>query len=109
MKRTGPTNENLQKLIKELKKNAIEKKVKLWKRIATELEKPKRQKRQVNLYVIDKNTNEGETALVPGKILSIGNITKKISISSLNISKLALDKINKANAKYIPLAELLQK
>ena len=49
-KRTGLTNPQLQDLIKELKKKSIEHKVKIWKRIADDLEKPVRQRRIINFY-----------------------------------------------------------
>ncbi|GAG29486.1 unnamed protein product, partial [marine sediment metagenome] len=49
MKRTGPTNEHLRKLIAELKKLSIEQNAAIWKRIALELERPTRQRRIVNI------------------------------------------------------------
>ena len=109
VKRTGPSNSNLQGLIRDLKKLSTQQKVQLWKRIASDLEKPTRIRRTVNLYKIEKNTRPGEIALVPGKILSLGDLTKKIEISAYQISDSALEKINQAGVKFLPLPELMQK
>lgn len=108
MKRTGTTNPELRNLIIELKKKAIESNIKLWKRIASEIEKPARQRRRVNLYKINRFTKKDETALVPGKVLSLGKLDKKITIAALSFSDHALSKIKAAGAKSITLKELLK-
>jgi len=105
MKRTGPTNPNLKELIKELKTLSIKEKVGIWKAIAKELEKPTRKRRKVNLYKINKHTNEGETAIIPGKVLSIGNIDKKITIAAYQFSEAAKKKISQT----ITIQELMKK
>ena len=97
-----------EQLILELKKKSSELKVKLWKRIAKELQKPSRRQRKVNLYKINKHTKKDETALVPGKVLSLGNLDKKITIAALSFSDKALEKIKAANAKPITIKELLK-
>ena len=74
-KHTGPTTLELRKL-------ASKQKVKLWKRIANDLEKPTRKRREVNLYKINKYTRNNEIALVPGKVLSLGNLDKKLTIAA---------------------------
>ncbi len=107
MKRTGPDNIELKNLIEKLKDLAIKEKVKLWKRIARELERATRQRRSVNIYKIDKNTNENETALVPGKVLSEGELTKKIKVAAFNFSEKAKEKINK-KGKAITIEELIK-
>lgn len=82
-------------LVQELKKTAIEKKAPLWKRIAVELEKPARNKRVVNLYKLEKFCKDGETVIVPGKVLGTGVLSKKITIIAFQYSDEALEKINK--------------
>ncbi|MEA3430037.1 MAG: 50S ribosomal protein L18e [Nanoarchaeota archaeon] len=108
MKRTGPTNLELKNLILELKKKSSDSKILLWKRIARDLEKPSRQRRKANLYRINRYTRDDEIALVPGKVLSLGNIEKKITIAALNFSDHAIIKINAAGAKAITIKELLK-
>ena len=70
VKRTGPQNLQLQQLLVELKAKSLD--CKLWKRIAQDLSKSTRQRRIVNLYKINKFSKDGETILVPGKVLSVG-------------------------------------
>jgi len=108
MKRTGPQTLELQNLIKELKILASKENVALWKRIAYELEISTRSRRKVNLYTINKYTRNDETALVPGKVLSLGNLDKKITVASYQFSKQALEKINKTG-KAISIHELMKK
>ena len=105
-KRTGPENKYLKDLIIELTK--LEKNVMLWKRIAYELEKPTRKRREVNISRINKYTKEGETALVPGKVLSMGELDKKITISGWKFSRSAEEKINKIG-NAITINELMKK
>jgi len=107
VKRTGPTNPNLKELIHSLKKLSLEKKVKIWKRIALDLEKPTRQRRQVNIYNINKSTKDNEIAIIPGKVLSDGELTKKITVAALNFSEKAKEKINKAG-KAISIQDLMK-
>ena len=107
MRRTGPSNLTTRELINNLKILSTKEKSKLWQRIAYELEKPTRKRREVNLYTINKYTREGETALVPGKVLSIGDINKKISVAALNFSGQAKEKINKVG-KTISIQELIK-
>jgi large subunit ribosomal protein L18e len=101
-------NEQLKGLIQELKKKSIEEKVKIWKRIASDLEKPTRNRRIVNLSKIDKYTKDNETIIVPGKVLGSGDLNKKITIAAYSFSEQALDKIKDANAKALNIEEIMK-
>lgn len=106
-KRTGPTNLVLKKLIADLRTLSNKEKVSLWTRIADDLNKSTRQRRNVNIYRINKNTKEGETALVPGKVLSEGELTKKTTVAAFRFSDSAKNKINKIG-KAISLQQLMK-
>jgi len=106
MKRTGPTNPVLQSLIIELKKRSSEQSVNLWKRIASDLEKPSRQRRAVNLARINRYTDENDIIIVPGKVLGSGNLNHKLTISAYQFSGQAKDKLEKIGAKMITLLDL---
>ena len=105
-KRTGPTNPILQGLIRELKSKGREQSISLWRRIATDLEKPTRQRRVVNLSSISRHTKENEVIVVPGKVLGAGNLEHKITISAFQFSGGAKEKIEKVGARIVPLLEL---
>ena len=62
------SNIQLIKLVDELKKLSSQENVKVWKRIASDLEKPTRRRSAVNLYKINKYTKDEETVIVPGKV-----------------------------------------
>lgn len=109
MKRTGPTNPILSSLISELKKRAIEQDAPIWARIAEDLERPTRQRRVVNLSRISRHTKEGETIVVPGKVLGSGTLDHKLTIAAYTFSESALDKIAKAGAKVISLEDISKK
>ena len=107
MKRTGPTNDYLRKLIEELRKQSYEQDAIIWKRIASDLARPTRKRRIVNLYKINKNTKENEMVVVPGKVLGIGEIDHKLTIAAWTFSNSAIDKINKVG-KAITIKELIK-
>ncbi|GAH16373.1 unnamed protein product, partial [marine sediment metagenome] len=77
-------NQQLQSLIRELKKSSIENKVKLWKRIATDLDKSSSKRRVVNLSKINQYAKDQDIVVVPGKVLSLGELSKKLTIAALN-------------------------
>ena len=105
---TGPTNPELNSLITGLKRLSIQQNNKIWKRLASDLEKPARNRRIVNLTRIDKYTKDDETIVVPGKVLAGGDLTKKVTIAAYQFSFSALDKINKTG-KAISIKELMEK
>jgi len=108
MKRTGPTNPDLLGLIRELKKQSLEQKVPLWKRIAVDLEKPTRNRRIVNLSKIDRCAKENETIIIPGKVLAGGMLNQKLTIAAFKFSGAAKEKIQKSGSKIVQLSELLK-
>jgi large subunit ribosomal protein L18e len=101
-------HEALQGLIAELKKASIEHNVKIWKAVALELERPTRMQRNVNVFEIDRHANDGEIALVPGKVLSMGTPSKKMTVAAWKFSAEAERKINE-NGQAITIQDLLKK
>ena len=105
--KTQKTNPQLTSLIQELKVLSNKENVKLWKRVAKDLEKSTRRHPSINIWKVDKYVKGNETALIPGKVLSKGDLTKKITIAALNFSKQAKEKINK-KGKAITIKELIK-
>ena len=106
--RTGPTNLNLKNLIGELRQKAYADNIPLYERIAEDLEKSTRQRRQVNLSKINRYAKKGEIIVVPGKVLATGELKQSLTIAAWKFSGQALDKITKANAKAITINELIK-
>jgi large subunit ribosomal protein L18e len=103
------TNPLLIDLINQLKKEAQEKNKPLWKDVALRLQKSSKNWPAVTLKRIDKYVNEKETALVPGKVLSTGELTKKIPVAAWNFSDKAKQKITDAGGSTMTIEELLKK
>ena len=108
MKRTGPTNPYLRKLIEDLRKRYFETKIPIWLTVAEKLVKPRRDRISVNLSDIDRNTSKNDTVLVPGIVLSSGEITKPVSIAAWRFSGGAKEKIEKSNGKCLTIEELIK-
>lgn len=107
-RRTGPTTLELQTLIQELRELSSKQKVALWKRVADDLSRATRQRREVNLYQLQKYVRDDETAVVPGKVLSVGELNKKITVAAYQFSAAAKSNINKTG-KAISIHELMKK
>ncbi|PIO00239.1 50S ribosomal protein L18e [archaeon CG10_big_fil_rev_8_21_14_0_10_43_11] len=106
--RSGPTNTELKHTIQALKISARENEVKLWSRIAKELERSTRLRRSQNLAHINRYAHPDETIIVPGKVLGTGLLDKKITICAWQFSDSAKEKIKQAGAKAVSVLELLK-
>lgn len=102
------TNPILINLVRNLRKTSIDNKVKIWKTIASELERPTRSRRAVNLERISRVCKDGETIIVPGKVLASGELDKKITIAAFDFSQEALSKISQ-KGEAITIQELIDK
>ena len=94
MKRTGSDNQNLVDLINDLKKLSLDQKVNIWKRIAEDLERPTRSRREVNLEKLNRYTEANETVIVPGKLLGDGELGHKLKVAAFRFSEKAREKVN---------------
>ncbi len=106
MKRTGPTNPELQGLIAELRKRGIEQGAFLWQRVASDLERSTRQRRVVNLSRISRFSEENDVVVIPGKVLGAGSLGHKVTVSAFQFSSGAKEKIEQAGGVVIPLLDL---
>jgi len=104
--RTGPTNVELANLIASLKQEGY-KGNKFLARLGKELEKPTRQRREVSLSNINRTAKEGETVVVPGKVLD-GRIEKKVTVACWGISASARKSLEKVGGKVITIQDLVK-
>ena len=80
-----------------------------WIKLAAILSGPTRQYSSVNLEEIEKQTTVGDTVIIPGKVLSKGEITKKVRICALSFSQTALDKLKKTKSEAVSILEEIKK
>ena len=101
---TQKTNQQLKGLISELKKR----KEPIWKKIAQELSRGAKNKRQVNLSKISRHAEPGDMIIIPGKVLSGGEIKTQLTIAAFQFSQTAREKIEKAGSKTMAIDELMK-
>ncbi len=106
MRKTGPTNIVLRKTIRELYKLSNQYKAPIWRAVAEELEKPRRQRRAVNISRINRYTKEGDVVVVPGKVLGAGTLDHPVTVAAAAFSKTAIEKIKAAGGKVLSILEL---
>lgn len=80
-----------------------------WSEIAKLLASSTRKQSALNLFQIDKKTSEGDTVIISGKVLSKGNLTKKIKICALSISENAKEKLKDTKSEFVYLINEIQK
>jgi large subunit ribosomal protein L18e len=76
-----------------------------WLEVASRLSMPRRKKISVNLDKIDRETKEGDTVVVPGKVLSEGKVRKKIRIAGLSFSSGAEKKLKDKGCEVVSILE----
>ncbi len=80
-----------------------------WNIIASVLSGSKKNRLNINLEEIDKKSEDGETIVVPGKVLSQGEINKKVKIIALSFSEKAKEKLLKAKIETSNMLEEIKK
>lgn len=94
------------KLNPELVKSIITaKKNKAWLFVASLLSYPKRKQINKNLDEIDKESKEGDTMIVPGKVLGNGEISKRIRISAIGFSESARKKLKARKCEIVSIRD----
>ncbi len=108
MRRTGPTNVVLRKLIRELRKASSQQGVEIWDYVAEMLERPARRRVAVNLSKINRYASQSEYVVVPGKVLGSGVLEKPVVVAALSFSRKALEKIGSAGGTALSIRELVR-
>ena len=77
--------------------------------VAGILSSPKINRVNLNLNEINEKAKDGETILVPGKVLSQGEIEKKIKVIAFSFSEKAKEKILKAKGEVSSISDEIKK
>ncbi len=93
------TNKDLVETIISSKKN------KNWIRVAHLISTPKRKQVSINLDQISENCEEGDVVVIPGKVLGVGELDKKVRLIALSFSKTAEEKLKKAKIEMSVIYE----
>ncbi len=87
--------------------SAEQKHGKVWGRVEELLSVPSRERVSVNIYRINKSTKEGDVVVVPGKVLSTGQMDHKVSIAALDYSAAAAEKMAKSGCGMVDLKSMI--
>ena len=100
------TNPQLVATIDNLKAITRDNNAAIWRDIALRLEKPKKNWAEANLSKLERYAKDGETIVVPGKVLAAGSISKKIIVAAFSFSDAAAKAIVAAGGKTMTFEEL---
>ena len=106
--RTGPTNEQLNALIADLKREGSVQNASVWRTVAEQLSAPSRQRREVNLSSLNRFTKSNEIVVVPGKVLGAGAINHPIVVAAFAFSTKAKERIESSKGEAISISQLLK-
>lgn len=87
----------------------LARKQKNWLPLAKFIAGPTRNYISMNLEVIDKKIAGGEVAVIPGKVLGIGEISKKAKICAISFSESAIEKMKKGKIDYCFISDEIKK
>jgi large subunit ribosomal protein L18e len=76
-----------------------------WKEVAHLISYPRRLQISKNLDEIDRGSKEGDTIIIPGKVLGNGNVNKKIRIAALKFSKQAVEKLKSRKCEMVSIKD----
>ncbi len=106
--KTKKTNVLLVDLVGLLKKESHKNAAPIWRDIAKRLERSRRLWSEVNVGHLTRVCEDGETIVVPGKLLGAGEIDKKLTVAAFDFSSSAELKIKEAGGKTITIEELVK-
>ena len=107
-KPTGPTNPVLKRLIRDLRRLSRERKVRIWADLADRLEAPRRIRAEINLGQINRYVEDGETVVVPGKVLASGRLTRRVTVAAFKFSAAAKRKIEESGGRALTIRQLME-
>ena len=108
MIKTRSTNSVLKETLLKLEKQGRKENASVWIKVAETLAKSGPNKASVNISKINKFAKEGETVIIPGKVLGVGKLEKKVTVVAFGASQSAKMKISK-NGVFMDFVEIMKK
>jgi len=103
------TNPIVLHMARDLKHASTKSDAPIWSKMAELALKPSSARRTINVNKINEFTKEGDVIFHPGKVLGMGTISHKITVSSFSISNTAAKKITEAGGEIISYKEIIEK
>jgi large subunit ribosomal protein L18e len=92
-----------------LRKASKESKAPIWNAIERKITGRRANRSEINVGMLAKVTENGQTVIVPGKILGTGSIGHKLTVCSFSISEAAAAKIIQADGSVMNLKDFIKK
>lgn len=80
-----------------------------WRKVAQRISGSRRKYLEINLHEINSKSSEGDTVVVTGKILSGGELTKKIRLCAMSFSESALAKMKISKSEAVKIIDEIKK
>ena len=97
------TNPELVETIRKARKNEK------WLEVAGILSASRKKRAEINLDKINKESKEKDIIVIPGKVLSQGEINKKIKVVALGFSESAKEKLLNSKCEIVSILEEIKK
>jgi large subunit ribosomal protein L18e len=102
-------NPQFTETLRLLRKKSREEDANIWKAVAGKLGTSKHKRVSINLNHMNRYSVEGDTIIVPGKVLGAGDLDHKLSIAAFNFTKQAKEKIEKAGGECLTIQALVDR
>lgn len=76
-----------------------------WRKIAEVFSGSRKNRKNMNLEDLEKEAKQGEIIVIPGKVLSQGELNKKIKIRAFDFSEKAKEKLKSAGCDFSSILE----
>lgn len=103
------SNPVLLDLIDALKAASREHDAAIWRDLALRLERPNRVWDEVNVSRLERVLAEGDVAVVAGKVLGAGRLTKPLTVAAFQFSLGARERVEEAGGTCLSIPELVEK
>ena len=108
MKRVRSTNPDLISTVRLLRRKARENSATIWRDVADRLSSSRRRRVAINVGRLNRHVKDGETVVVPGKVLGAGALDHAVSVAAFAFSGEAEAKILRAKGKCLSILELVE-
>ena len=80
----------------------------LWKSASAAVLSSRKNRPEVNVSSISKNSKDGSRVVVPGKVLGSGTIDHKVTVAAYSFSHSAREKIKASGGECVGLSDFMQ-
>ncbi len=108
MKTSKTPNPERINLIRFLRKQNKNNKIKIWRDLSKRLISPRRRNITVNVSRLNRYTVANDLAVVPGKVLGTGQITHPLTVAAFSFSETAKEKIVSAKGLCLSFYEIVE-